>query len=499
MSAVTASPEAERAVIAALIRNPDASEIMRLGISRDLFTLDTTAEAFGAIVDLLVDNVRPDAATLQAALDGAAAIEVETSLLAHASPANLAAHVGILKDCRKDRAEKESMQQLQAAIKRGCTLDELRNLINEQAERLPQKRERQQTRFTAAELLKKEFPDPVWLLPDILPETGLYLLCGKPKSGKSWMALGMAMALAQGGRYLARSTPQRKVCYLALEDTPRRLKNRLEKLLVGGIPDDLDGLDLRTAAPKLGSGLDREIRQAAADGFKVVIIDTLQKIRPPAAKHGTQYGDDYAVLGEIKDIADECGICIVVIHHLRKAESADDPFDDVSGTNGVMGSADGALILRRIHGKPEATLYITGRDMPDAEFGVRFDNGLWQFAGTAAEVRATAEQSEILDSLSHYSSEGATIKMLCSDTGKQRRNIDKLLRKLADSGLVRVRRAKPANFFAVCDGPMGGITTESVPPIESAGTDARSTPRTLIPPSVSRPMASPVPGVQTGR
>ena len=118
-------------------------------------------------------------------------------------------------------------------------------------------------RFTAAELLRMEFPDPVWLLPDLLPETGLYLLCGKPKSGKSWLALGVAMAIAQGGRYLDRDTPQRKVCYLALEDTPRRLRNRLKTLHMGGFPDDLAGLEIRTAAPRLGKGLESVIRQAA--------------------------------------------------------------------------------------------------------------------------------------------------------------------------------------------------------------------------------------------
>ncbi len=314
-------------------------------------------------------------------------------------------------------------------------------------------------RFTAAELLRMEFPDPVWLLPDMLPETGLYLLCGKPKSGKSWLALGVAMALAQGGRYLDRDTPRRKVCYLALEDTPRRLKSRLAKLHMGGFPDDLSGLEIHTSAPRLGKGLEQQIRQAAAEGCKVVILDTLQKIRPPASKHGTQYGDDYAVLGAIKDIADECGICILVIHHLRKAESLDDPFDDISGTNGVAGAADGALILRRIHGKPEATLHVTGRDLPDGEFGIRFDDGLWSYAGTAAEVRTTAEQSEIIDALKSHGSDGATIKTLCDDIGKQRRNVAKLLGKLVDAKLVRIRRAKPADFFAVCDGPMAGCTT----------------------------------------
>ncbi len=317
------------------------------------------------------------------------------------------------------------------------------------------------TRFTAAELLKMTFPDPVWLLPDVLPETGLYLLCGKPKAGKSWFALALAMALAQGGAFLSRDTPRRKTLYFALEDTPRRLHNRLSLLHPYGSPDDLADLEIRTAAPRLGKGLEEDIRQAAADGFSVVFLDTLQKIRPPAAKHGTQYGEDYAVVGSIKQVADDCGICIVLVHHVRKAESADDPHDDVSGTNGIAGAADGSLIIRRVHGKPEAVLHVTGRDLPDNELGLRFEDGLWTFAGTAAEVRTTAEQAEIIDALKPYGSEGATVKTVCDDTGKQRRNVAKLLGKLVDAKRVRVRRAKPADFFAVCDGPMSGDTTGS--------------------------------------
>lgn len=317
-------------------------------------------------------------------------------------------------------------------------------------------------RFTAADLLRMKFPDPVWLLPDILPETGCYMLAGKPKSGKSWFALGMAMALAQGGRFLDRQTPRRKTLYLALEDTPRRLQNRLNTLHPNAPPDSLEDLTLQISAQKVGAGLENQLRQAAADGFQTIIVDTLQKVRGHAARTATQYGDDYAVIGSLKDIADECGICILVVHHLRKAES-DDPHDDISGTNGIAGAADGTLILKRVRGKPDATLYVIGRDLPENELGIRFTDGLWQYAGTASEVRATSEQNEILDVLKPYGSEGATIKTICEATDKQRRNIAKLLGKLVDLQLVRVRRAKPADYFAVCDGPMSGGSTSTFP------------------------------------
>lgn len=461
---LTANPEAERAFLACLMRSEDgATIILSNRIGADHFAMPVNREAFCAISELLTNGTQPDAATLRSALSDATRIELETSLSENASAANASVYARLLKDAKRLRAEQAAIQQIQKSISDGCGLDELRDLIAKQAERLPPKGETKalQTSFSAAELLMMEFPDPAWLLPDVLPETGCYLLCGKPKSGKSWFALTMAMAIAQGGVFLNRDAPRRKVRYLALEDTPRRLHNRLTKLHQGGFPDELSDLQIDTAAPKLGKGLEEQIRRAAADGSQVVILDTLQKIRPPASKHGTQYGDDYAVLSTVKDIADDCGICILVVHHVRKAESLDDPHDDISGTNGIAGAADGSLILRRVHGKPEAVLHVTGRDLPDNELGLRFEDGLWAFAGTAAEVRTTAEQAEILDALKTYGSDGATVKTICEDTGKQRRNVAKLLGKLVDAKRVRVRRAKPADFFAVCDGPMSGNTTGS--------------------------------------
>jgi hypothetical protein len=130
----------------------------------------------------------------------------------------------------------------------------------------------------------------------------------------------------------------------------------------------------------------------------------------------------------------------LIIHHVRKGES-DDAHDDVSGTNGIAGAADGTLVLRRVHGRPDATLHITGRDVEESELGLSFDCGEWRHIGTAAEVRASSEQNEILAVIRRAGSEGATVAEIGDETGKQRRNIAKLLSKLAAAGLVR-RRAQ---------------------------------------------------------
>ena len=57
------------------------------------------------------------------------------------------------------------------------------------------------------------------------------MLAGRPKAGKSWLALNLAEAIANGGKVLGVDVEQGDVLYLALEDNPRRLQQRLDQLI----------------------------------------------------------------------------------------------------------------------------------------------------------------------------------------------------------------------------------------------------------------------------
>ena len=77
--------------------------------------------------------------------------------------------------------------------------------------------------FTAADLMRMELPPARWAVEGIIPE-GLSVLAGKPKLGKSWLALEQGIAGASGGVALGEiDVTAGPVLYLALEDTRRRL------------------------------------------------------------------------------------------------------------------------------------------------------------------------------------------------------------------------------------------------------------------------------------
>jgi RecA-family ATPase len=92
--------------------------------------------------------------------------------------------------------------------------------------------------MTLAELDDTEMPMQLWLVPTILAE-GVAILAGKPKVGKSWLALDIAIAVATGGHVLGDIEVEKgAVLYLGLEDTQRRMQDRVRQLLQGESPPD---------------------------------------------------------------------------------------------------------------------------------------------------------------------------------------------------------------------------------------------------------------------
>ncbi|MET9218689.1 AAA family ATPase [Streptomyces sp. NPDC003300] len=242
----------------------------------------------------------------------------------------------------------------------------------------PPKRERPRTAWTADQLMDAHFPEPKWAVPGILAE-GVSLLAGPPKVGKSWLSLGLALAVAAGGQAFD-SVPVDggPVLYLALEDTPRRLQTRMGKLLGGQKAPA--GLTLVTECPPFPQGgveaiagwLDRN------PDARMVVIDVFAKMRGASPQGASAYDADYVAVGHAKRLADHYGIAVVLVHHVRKMAS-EDFLTEVSGTNGIAGAADATLVLKRARGQADGILHVTGRDVEEAEYALAFQqaSGAW--------------------------------------------------------------------------------------------------------------------------
>jgi hypothetical protein len=254
--------------------------------------------------------------------------------------------------------------------------------------------------ITARELGSKEFPPRRWAVPDLITE-GLTILAGRPKFGKSVLALNVAGAVATGGVALGKIlVEQGESLYLALEDSERRLKERLEKIFSScELPE---GLHIVTAGnfPQLQDGGLEALGAWLSEHpqARLVIIDTLARVKPSRKRNQDAYEHDAAIIANLQAIAFKHSLAIIVVHHTTKAE-CDDFLMAVSGTFGLTGAADCVAVLaRKGRGEMDATLKLTGRDIEEKELALRFspDFFLWELLGDAKEFGRSKERQDIL-------------------------------------------------------------------------------------------------------
>ena len=200
-------------------------------------------------------------------------------------------------------------------------------------------------------------------LVDGLLYRGTYLFVGAPKLGKSFLMTQLAYHISTGTPLWNYPVRKGTVLYLALEDDYRRLQERSYRMF--GTAEN-ESLFFSVSAGQLGSGLDEQLTNFLREhpGTSLIIIDTLQKVREVGGDNYS-YANDYQIITRLKALADSYGICLLLVHHTRKQQS-DDKFDMISGTNGLLGAADGAFLLTKEKRTGNAAcLDVSGRDQPD--------------------------------------------------------------------------------------------------------------------------------------
>ena len=222
--------------------------------------------------------------------------------------------------------------------------------------------------MTMPELMETRFRVRPVVIDGLLP-AGTFLLAGAPKIGKSFLVLQMAYQVSMGTPFLGFSSRQGTVLYLALEDTYERLQKRLAQMT----EQDSERLILSVFSETLDEGLLERLTDFWGEHADtvLVIIDTLQRVRGRTPDNGS-YAADYDTLARLKEFSDTYGVTVLVVHHTRK-EGAEDVFNMISGTNGLMGAADGALLLHKDkRTASDAVLEVVGRDQPQLRLHLRF-------------------------------------------------------------------------------------------------------------------------------
>lgn len=215
---------------------------------------------------------------------------------------------------------------------------------------------------------------------------GTYIFAGAPKLGKSFLMAQLAYHISTGTPLWNYDVRKGTVLYLALEDDYRRLQERLYRMFG---TESADNLFFSVSAGQLGNGLDEQLTRFMAEhtDTKLIIIDTLQKVREVGGDNYS-YANDYEIITRLKKFADSYGICLLLVHHTRK-QNSDDKFDMISGTNGLLGAADGGFILRKEkRTSNSAMLEVSGRDQQDQKLYLNRNTEtlLWELERTETEL-----------------------------------------------------------------------------------------------------------------
>jgi len=262
---------------------------------------------------------------------------------------------------------------------------------------------------TAPELMDADLGELQFAVPGLFPH-GVNLLAGPPKTGKSLMSLNMALAIAKGENAFGEiPVDQGDVLYMALEDGPRRMRDRLDQMGVSQLPESLeftfDWEKFGEGDENSGSeGLLRDVlaaKQRSGKNYRLVVVDTFAKLREKANASANAYYDDYDAVQDFRDVAYSLNAALMVVHHTNKLGAGEDPYMRVSGSTGITANVDTVAVLERQRIEHTAELHVSGRDIEGRKLGMAFnpDDLSWSVEGPSRTFQMGDTRQAIYDAL----------------------------------------------------------------------------------------------------
>jgi len=290
-------------------------------------------------------------------------------------------------------------------------------------------------------IYRTDYPAPVFLFDGLLAN-GLTILAGRPKSGKSWLTLQMAIDAAMQRPFLGRFGIERalKVLYCGLEESPARTHNRLRKLL----PENdiqLQNIDFRYTLKPLAEGGAAELDELLrGNRYDLVVIDTFLRLAKPGGGNRDIMRSEYAEIAQLQELAQRHKTAMLLVDHTRKM-GAENPLDTVAGTSGKTAACDAVWTIRK-QASGESVLEITGREMEEQTLGLRFQTGEpfgWRLIGEGAEVGMSEARQEIVELLKDEAP--LSPARIAGMLKKNAVTIRRLLQKLAGADVVKKNKS----------------------------------------------------------
>ncbi len=267
---------------------------------------------------------------------------------------------------------------------------------------------------------------------------GTSQLAAKPKIGKTNLAMNMGLAIAsEGGKALGNADVERhgRVLMLNLDGSRRGSYDRFDTMTANdpdGAPEQFD--ILHGAFPEVGDGALDLLGDYCTEhpDTELIIVDTLQHLRPTSDGRRNVYHEDYEFVHPIAELGRETDTSILLVHHLNKIQNGDE-LDKVSGSTGLTGAVENVMILDRARGEKKAELSIRPREDREEDFDLEFDGQVqtWIVGANMYEPRSQARE-EIYDYLLAQGQD--TLGNIAGAVGKGTDNVSKRLADMKENG-----------------------------------------------------------------
>lgn len=309
------------------------------------------------------------------------------------------------------------------------------------------------------EIMSEKYKQIRWIVNGIIPE-GLTILAGRPKFGKSWLMLGLAFAVSKGElAWNYGKTQKADVLYLALEDSERRIQDRGAIMYPELAKEEFPrNLFIETNIPATLNNGFIEWLQNELDynpNIGLVIVDTLQKIRPAGNGKQNLYQVEYEDFGKLQKLAITRGVGIIGVHHTRKRSTKGEiinPMDEISGSSGIQGVADTIVVCMRNdeHGE----MFVTGREVNECRYPLTMNKLYmqWEMSAPNDQIIDTGSMLLINWFQTHETITAKELAIMCKIPIRTARH---KLKTMADEGRLvsggekkpNPTTYKPANIF----------------------------------------------------
>jgi hypothetical protein len=299
------------------------------------------------------------------------------------------------------------------------------------------------TDFDFRQEVKREF-----IVSPIIPNEGLAILAGRPKSMKSFMILDLAYKIQNGTKVEKRFLNQGEeksgdVLLLALEDSKDSMALRIQGMKNTRLKHPTTYVGHQ--CPQLDKGFEESLSMwcETISNPRLVLIDTFQKIKPLGGQGQSKanaYEIDYYYLGKLKDLAHKYKILIMYVHHLSQAHK-DYSWDKIMGSTGHQGVPDAMYMLEREEVGNRANFKGRGRNFPDFAFDLEWNMQelRYDFSGDSFVRKTEKHKREIYLAMKTLAEQGNTsvrpkdvYSILNLVTQSDKNNINKNMQRMRD-------------------------------------------------------------------